>query len=74
MEEKTNNVTPKYACRSCDSVLLRGQFHTQQVFQARGDEIIHVEAENFGIGRLHLSCLNCGEEIEAWPKDEFPME
>ena len=65
---------PKFACRRCGSVKLRGNFFTRQVFFAEGDGIIHVASGDPESGKLELYCFNCDEEIEGWFTEEIPIE
>ena len=64
---KLNNSTesPRYGCRQCGSVKLRGGFDTFQVFRAEGDVVVHLGSEFSASGLLELICYECGKEIEV---------
>ena len=56
---------PKYGCRQCGSVKLRGNFDTFQVFRAEGEVIVHLGSEYLVSGLLGLFCYECDGEIAA---------
>ena len=74
INHNNNEDLPKFACQSCGSVKLRGDFYTRQVFLAVGNEILQLESGVPEWGKLVLSCLSCDEEIENWPTEEIPIE
>ena len=64
MNSSTNEARPKYACTSCGSDEVRGDFDSYQVYLAEGDKLIHLRSEFTDPAIMELYCNRCHESIE----------
>lgn len=74
MNPDSNEVSPKYGCRRCGSVEVRGDFDTYQVYRAEGDKLIHLRSEFTDPAVLSLYCNECGGRIEIGDLCDIKIE
>lgn len=74
MNSDHSEVFPKYGCRRCGSVEVRGDFDTYQVYGAEGDKLVHLRSEFTDPAVLALYCNECGERIPIDDLTEVVVE
>ena len=56
---------PKYGCRQCGSVTIRGSYDEFPVFEAKGDAIVFLHTDRDLLIPLKLTCFECGTRLEV---------
>lgn len=56
---------PKYGCRQCGSVTIRGSYDEFPVFEAKGDAICFLRTDRDLLIPLELTCFECGRKLEV---------
>lgn len=74
MNSHNDETIPKYGCRRCGSVEVRGGFDTYQVYRAEGDKLIHLRSEFTDPAILSLYCNECDGRIEIEELADIKIE